>query len=230
MSKNVSKDPGKDSVKAEQTKSGARETEIKAEEVNTEPAGGSGRKKDSQSAAGGEVPENEGNEPAAGQETPQGVPEEAPQDGGEEIKKELSQTKDQLMRLSADFDNFRKRTLRDREDWSRYAGESLIRKLLPVLDDMDHAAAAVENSGEEGKRVGDGFLMIQKRLLDILNQEGLKEIEALGQEFDPVYHEAVMQAPPQEGEKDNQVLMVLRKGYMFKDKVLRASMVKVAKD
>ena len=141
----------------------------------------------------------------------------------------MAQTKDQLIRLSADFDNFRKRTLRDREDWSRYAGQNLVKKLLAVLDAMDHAAAAVENAGEEGKRVGEGFLMIQKQLQDILTQEGLKEIEAVGREFDPIYHEAVMQAPAEEGQKDNEIVMVLRKGYMYKDKVLRASMVKVAK-
>ena len=155
--------------------------------------------------------------------------EAAAESEAEAIKKELAQTKDQLIRLSADFDNFRKRTLRDREDWSRYAGQNLVKKLLAVLDAMDHAAAAVENAGEEGKRVGEGFLMIQKQLQDILTQEGLKEIEAVGREFDPIYHEAVMQAPAEEGQKDNEIVMVLRKGYMYKDKVLRASMVKVAK-
>lgn len=203
----------KDANKAKEAK------EVKEEQKVTE----------TEMKAGG--PGGEPEEAAEGENSLEGEVEEAETESeADRIKKELCQTKDQLTRLSADFDNFRKRTIRDREDWSRYASQNLVLKLLSVLDAMDHAAAAVENAGEEGKRVGEGFLMIQKQLRDILGQEGLKEIEALGGQFDPVYHEAVMQAPPEEGQQDNEIVMVLRKGYTFKDKVLRATMVKVAKE
>jgi molecular chaperone GrpE len=160
----------------------------------------------------------------------QGTEETLPQDKSNSLQKELDQTKDQLMRLSADFDNFRKRTQREKEEWGRYAAQSLFEKLLPVLDGLDNATAAVETMSAESKKTVEGFMMLQKQLLDILNQEGLKEIPALGESFDPNIHEAIMQVAPEAGEKDNQIVMVLRKGYMYRERVLRASMVKVAKE
>ncbi|MEL7622334.1 MAG: nucleotide exchange factor GrpE [Clostridiales bacterium] len=144
-------------------------------------------------------------------------------------QQEIEQLKDQLLRLNADFDNFRKRTSRDKQDWSRYASQTIVEKLLPVVDGLDAAALAVNSSGQEAKSVAEGFLMIQKQLLDILGQEGLAEIPALDQEFDPNVHEAVMTIACTGDQKDNQIVMVLRKGYMYKDKVLRPSMVQVAK-
>jgi molecular chaperone GrpE len=146
------------------------------------------------------------------------------------LQAELDKTQDQLVRLSADFDNFRKRTQREKEDWSRYAVQDLLEKLLSVLDGLDQASAAVAQASQEARGLIDGFVMIQRQLLEVLQQEGLKEIPALNEDFDPNVHEAVMQAPPEEGEQDNQVVMVLRKGYMYRDRVLRVSMVKVAKE
>lgn len=150
-------------------------------------------------------------------------------EGDAKSQQEIEQLKDQLLRLNADFDNFRKRTSRDKQDWSRYASQTIVEKLLPVLDGLDAAALAVNSSGQEAKSVAEGFLMIQKQLLDILGQEGLAEIPALDQEFDPNVHEAVMTIACTGDQKDNQIVMVLRKGYMYKDKVLRPSMVQVAK-
>ena len=149
--------------------------------------------------------------------------------GSDQTALELAQTKDQLLRLSADFDNFRRRTQKDKEDWSHYAVQNMIEKFLPVLDGLDHAMTAVESAGPETQKVLDGFMMIQKQFADILQQEGLKEIQALNQPFDPNFHEAVIHAAPAEGEEDNQVVMVLRKGYTFRDRLLRPSMVKVTK-
>lgn len=150
-------------------------------------------------------------------------------EAGAKSQQEIEQLKDQLLRLNADFDNFRKRTSRDKQDWSRYASQTIVEKLLPVVDGLDAAAMAVNSSGREAKSVAEGFLMIQKQLLDILGQEGLAEIPALDQEFDPNVHDAVMTVACTEDQKDNQIVMVLRKGYMYKDKVLRPSMVQVAK-
>lgn len=150
-------------------------------------------------------------------------------EAGAKSSQEMEQLKDQLLRLNADFDNFRKRTSRDKQDWSLYASQTIVEKLLPVIDGLDAATLAVNSSGQEAKSVAEGFLMIQKQLLDILGQEGLAEIPALDQDFDPNVHEAVMTVACTGEQKDNQIVMVLRKGYMYKDKVLRPSMVQVAK-
>ncbi len=150
-------------------------------------------------------------------------------DAAAKAQQEIEQLKDQLLRLNADFDNFRKRTSRDKQDWSRYASQTIVEKLLPVVDGLDAAALAVSSSGQEAKNVAEGFLMIGKQLLDILGQEGLQEIPALAQEFDPNVHEAVMTVACTGDQQDNCIVMVLRKGYMYKDKVLRPSMVQVAK-
>lgn len=159
---------------------------------------------------------------------------ETPEAGSEELaallENELAQTKDQLLRLSADFDNYRKRTQKEKEDWARYAAQGLMEKMLTVIDGLDHASRSVEQLTPEVQKVVEGFVMIQRQLLDILQQEGLKEIDACGQPFDPNFHEAVMQMPPANGEPDNQVIGVLRKGYMYRDRVLRPCMVQVAKE
>ena len=143
---------------------------------------------------------------------------------------DVEQLKDRLLRMNADFDNFRKRTQREKLEWGAYASQSMIEKLLPVADNMDAAMAAVVGAGEEARNVADGFVMIYKQLMDVLTNEGLTEIPALGEAFDPNVHEAIMMTAREEGQADNEVVMVVRKGYMYKDKVLRPAMVQVAKD
>ena len=143
---------------------------------------------------------------------------------------EIERLRDQYLRLNADFDNYRKRTLRDKQDWSRYASQSMMEKLLGVIDNFDAAASSMTSAKQDAKSLAEGFLMIHKQLTDILSQEGLAEIPALGEQFDPNVHEAVMTVSPGKGQKENEVALVMRKGYMFKDKVLRPSMVQVAKD
>jgi molecular chaperone GrpE len=151
-------------------------------------------------------------------------------DEAESLRQEADQARDQYLRLTADFDNFRKRTQREKQDWSRYASQSMMEKLLPVIDNLDAASAAVAGAGQEMTNMAEGFRLIQKQLTDILSQEGLAEIPALGEMFDPNVHEAVMTVSCGDGQEDNQIVMVMRKGYMFKDKVLRPAMVQVAKN
>lgn len=198
----------------------------KPEIAKTGKAGGAAAQGDdpAEEAGGAEIPESaavtaEEIEEAAGAEA-----------GGEALLLETEQLKDQLLRLTADFDNFRKRTMRDKQDWSRYASQSIIEKLIPVIDNLDAAALATAGAGQEVKNVAEGFLMIQKQLMDVLNREGLTEIPAQGEMFDPNIHEAVMTVSPTEDQEDNRIVMVMRKGYMYKDKILRPSMVQVAKD
>lgn len=143
---------------------------------------------------------------------------------------ELAETKDRLLRLHAEFDNYRKRTQREKEDWYKYAAADLMEKLLPVLDNFDRALGSMQSQGEEYQSIVSGVEMIFRQLTDILQKEGLEPIEALGQDFDPNVHEAMQQVPVGEGQHDGQVAAELRRGYRFKDRVIRPSLVQVAKN
>lgn len=142
---------------------------------------------------------------------------------------ELAEVKDRLLRIHADFDNYRKRIHKEKEEWLQYACLGFAEKLLPVLDNLDLAMLSLDQQNEEIKKIFSGLQMIAKQFQEILENEGLTPIEAVGTEFDPFLHEAVLQVPAAEGVADNQVVEEVRKGYLFKDKVLRVSMVKVAK-
>ncbi|MCL6634635.1 MAG: nucleotide exchange factor GrpE [Peptococcaceae bacterium] len=130
-----------------------------------------------------------------------------------------------LVRLQADFENFRRRTRQEMENFRRYASEQLVCALLPVLDNFERALAAGGDSIESFK---SGVEMIHRQLKDVLTAEGLEEIRAVGEQFDPARHEAVLQAESAE-HPDNTVIEELRRGYCLKDKVIRPAMVKVAK-
>lgn len=147
----------------------------------------------------------------------------------EQNEQELKAVKDKLIRLQADFDNYRKRTQKEKEEWAQYASQNLVDKLLPALDDLERPFNGEEEQSEEIKSVLDGFKLIYKQIMDVLQQEGLEYIETEGQFFDPLWHEALIQVPAEEGQEDNQIIQELRKGYRFKDRLLRASMVQVAK-
>ena len=132
------------------------------------------------------------------------------------------------MRLQADFDNFRKRNLREKEELSNYASQKIITSLLPILDDFDRAIQATQANAELHESYLTGLDMIYRQLKSVLEKEGLEEIVALGQLFDPNIHEAVMTCPANEEVEENTVAQVLRKGYKLKEKVIRAALVQVA--
>lgn len=133
-----------------------------------------------------------------------------------------------VMRLQADFDNFRKRTLREKEELSQFASQRVITALLPILDDFDRAIGAAKANSELQESYLTGLDMIYRQLWSVLQKEGLEEIEALGLTFDPNFHEAVMTCQAINEADDNTVAQVLRKGYKIKEKVIRAAMVQVA--
>ena len=150
----------------------------------------------------------------------------------EQLKKELQEKKaavedyyNRLLRLQADFDNFRRRTAKEREDFARYASATLCEALLPVLDNFQLALGA---KGQDPAKVVEGVEMIYRQLLDVLQKEGLTPVEAQGEQFDPTIHEAAMQESTDQY-PDNTVISELRRGYYLKDKLLRPAMVKVAK-
>ncbi|MCF8010470.1 MAG: nucleotide exchange factor GrpE [Clostridiales bacterium] len=130
-----------------------------------------------------------------------------------------------LTRLQSDFNNFRKRIQKEKEDLSKYAGETLVNKILPVLDNFQRA---VETSSGESEKLLEGVEMIYRQLYEVLESEGLQPVAAVGEEFDPNQHEAVIQEEIDQYE-DNTVIQEMRRGYLFKDRLLRPAMVKVAR-
>lgn len=129
-----------------------------------------------------------------------------------------------LQRLQADFENFRRRVTKEKEDFAKYASESLICSMLPILDNFERALA----SGESGNLL-TGVEMIFRQFKEVLEKEGLCPINAVDNPFDPNCHEAVMQVETDE-HPDNTVIEEFQKGYLLKDKVIRPAMVKVAKN
>jgi len=142
----------------------------------------------------------------------------------------FEEQKNQMLRLMADFDNFKKRTSAEKEDIICFSNEALIFALLPILDNFDrafvHTDCAKDNTVNE--EVIKGFALIKKQLEDVLQKVGLKKIDALGKNFDPFYHEAVITKEVPE-KPDGMILEEMQKGYMLKEKVIRPSMVIVSK-
>ena len=134
-----------------------------------------------------------------------------------------------LLRTTADFDNFKKRAAREKQDAIRYANEELLEKLVPVLDNFDAALTAAKTSSTDAAQsLQTGVAMIYQQLKKVLTESGLEEVDASGQKFDPNLHEAVSQqesADVPEGD----VLQQLRKGYKLRNRLLRPATVVVAK-
>lgn len=141
-------------------------------------------------------------------------------------KAEAEEYQQRLLRAQADFDNFRRRTLKEKEDLAKYASSKLVTELLPVLDNFERALATEQAASEAGSFI-KGVDMIFRQLGQVLEQEGVKPMEAVGQPFNPEFHQAVMTVETDEYE-EGIVVEELQKGYLLKDKVLRPAMVKVS--
>lgn len=132
---------------------------------------------------------------------------------------------DKLIRKAAEFDNFKKRTAKERDEFYKTAVCDTVTPFLAVLDNLERAVAAAEAAGETGS-VLDGIKMVKKQFDDVLTEIGVSPIEAVGQQFDPEKHNAVMTA--ESDEEENTVIEEFQKGYTYRDKVVRHSMVKVS--
>ena len=143
------------------------------------------------------------------------------------LKEEKEQLHDQLLRKIAEFDNYKKRTERDFWDRVQNANEKLITELLPVLDDMERALDHAEKS-EEINSLLEGTTLIQKKLKDILEKQGLESLPAINEEFDPEKHDALMQIED-ENKESGTIIEEHLKGYTLNGKVIRHSQVIVAK-
>ena len=136
---------------------------------------------------------------------------------------------ERLLRTTADFDNFRKRATREKQEAIKYANEGLLSKLVTVLDSFDKALAATQNAQGEGvQSLQAGVSMIQQQFKGVLMEAGLEEIDATGKAFDPNFHEAVSQQESAEV-PEGTVVMQLRKGYKLRDRLIRPATVIVAK-
>jgi len=133
---------------------------------------------------------------------------------------------DKYIRLSAEFDNYRKRTLREKMELSKYAGENLLLKIIPLMDDFDRALSHMD-SATDSAAMKNGIDLIYGKFSEFLKQNGIKEIESFNINFNVDLHEAVAKVPVQEEDKKGKVVDVLQKGYYLQDKVLRFSKVVV---
>jgi molecular chaperone GrpE len=143
-----------------------------------------------------------------------------------DLEEKLAEMQDKYLRLSAEFDNYRKRTLREKMDLSKYASKDLILKLLPVMDDFDRAVSNMESSSDS-IAIKSGIDLIYVKFNDFLKQNGVKEIESLNCPFNVDLHDAVAKIAVDEEDKKGKIIDVIQKGYYLQDKVIRHAKVVV---
>ena len=146
--------------------------------------------------------------------------------GAQDAVAELAATNDRLLRLQAEMQNLRNRTSREIADERRYAALPILRDLLPVLDNIQRAIDAAEKAGEADNLL-EGFRLVRQQLVTILANHGAELIEALGQPFDPNFHQAILHQPSNDAPADT-VTMVTQQGYKLHDRVVRPSQVIVS--
>lgn len=142
------------------------------------------------------------------------------------VEEKLAEMQDRYIRLSAEFDNYRKRTLREKMDISKYAGENVLLGIIPLMDDFERALKHIDAS-DEGSALRDGINIIYGKFSDFLKQNGIKEIESLNCNFNVDLHEAIAKVPVEDPELKGKVVDVVQKGYYLQDKVLRFAKVVV---
>jgi molecular chaperone GrpE len=141
-----------------------------------------------------------------------------------QLLEKLAEMQDKYLRLSAEFDNYRKRTLKEKMEISKFAGEELLKEILPFMDDFERALKHLETT-ENCNGIKEGIDLIYYKLIEFLKHHGVKEIESLNSPFDVDLHDAVAKIPVDEDDKKGRVIEVMLKGYYLKDKVLRHSKV-----
>lgn len=161
---------------------------------------------------------------ALNDQDPQQQQDEAQPDPLEELRRERDAVQDRLLRTAAEFDNYRKRMDRERRDLAESTAGEVLTELLPIIDNLERAlqAAAADDPLRKGVE------LIHRQMLDILRKRGVKPIEALGTDFDPNFHQAVIHEPSAE-HREGEVMEELQRGYVVGDRLLRPAMVKVAK-
>ncbi len=144
-----------------------------------------------------------------------------------ELNAKLAEANDKFLRLYSEFDNYRKRTSKERIELSKTASEDLIVSLLPIIDDFERALKAIEAT-EENKNLREGVELIYNKMLGILSQKGLKAMESIGKEFNSEIHEAIAQVPSENEENKGKIFDEVVKGYYLHEKVIRHAKVVVS--
>ena len=152
--------------------------------------------------------------------------EETQSEENKKLQEAYDKLNQQYIRLAADFDNYRKRQEQERESLVKYGTENALKKMLEVLDNFERGQKALEGV-EDSEKIKECFQLVHKQVWDTLSKLGLEEIKAVGEEFDPNFHEAVMQTPTTE-HPEHTVINELQKGYKVGDKILRQTLVNVA--
>ena len=197
----------------EQPETEPEETAAGAEEVTPEESGENADTAAAEDSAAAQACAEEA------EEQPAGAKEKA-------LKDKVTALEDRVLRQMAEFENFRKRTTKEKEQMFSMGEKNVIEKILPVVDNFERGLTSIPEE-EKGSPVASGMEMIYKQLRKVLEDLGVKEIEAVGKEFDPNFHNAVMQVESEEYES-GVVAQEFIKGYMYRDQVIRHSMVGVA--
>ena len=197
----------------EQPETEPEETAAGAEEVTPEESGENADTAAAEDSAAAQAGAEEA------EEQPAGAKEKA-------LKDKVTALEDRVLRQMAEFENFRKRTTKEKEQMFSMGEKNVIEKILPVVDNFERGLATIPEE-EKGTPVASGMEMIYKQLTKVLGDLGVKPIEAVGKEFDPNFHNAVMQVESEEYES-GVVAQEFIKGYMYRDQVIRHSMVGVA--
>ena len=165
-----------------------------------------------------------------GSEAPKPKPHASPgkPNDAEQLRQEAAQAQERYLRTLAEFENTKKRLHREKEEFTRYASEAVVRGLLPIVDSLDHALVAVDKQSDP-QAVVKGVHLIYRQLLGLLEKEGVKRIQTVGEPFDPHKHEAVAQVEVTDGTADETVVEEVQVGYTLHGKVIRPAIVKVAK-
>lgn len=145
----------------------------------------------------------------------------------EKAQKKIEELNDKYLRQIAEFDNYRKRVMKEKADMIKYSGEKVITTLLPILDDMERAIQNMEKT-EDVASVKEGVQLIINKFMKLLKQEGLSRIETEGKDFDTDFHEAIAMVPGQPEEMKGKIIDCVTPGYMLNDKVIRHAKVAVA--
>lgn len=196
----------------------AENKEHNKEQSNTQASGGNGSGKESND----DVTNTNGNPEEKEKKTKKHTKE----DKFQELEEKFIELTDKHLRLQAEFDNFRRRTMREKADLIKSGGETVITGILPIIDDFERAVQSLKEVPEEdpGKK---GTLLIYSKFREFLKQNNVKEIDALNQDFDVDLHEALTKIPAPEENLKGKVVDVIQKGYMLNDKVIRYAKVVV---
>lgn len=145
----------------------------------------------------------------------------------QEAEAKIAELDDKLLRLNAEFDNYRKRVLKEKAELILNGGEKVLTELLPVIDDIERAKSNVDNATDMDA-VKEGINLIMEKFLAYLKKEGVTAIDAVGKDFDTDYHEAIAMVPGQPEELKGKVIDCVQTGYMLNEKVIRHSKVAIA--